>query len=152
MYKDIKDKWIAALRSGKYKQGRIRLRQRNVVSGLETHCCLGVLCDITAPELWQAPYKSDDVLIYPVGGMMGTLPNAVEDALAFNDRIDLPIGLQVGTIVTNRFNHIRAYADLNDADGLTFEQIADLVEKYVAGIERPTLTVPIKVIPDETAI
>ena len=36
----LKDKWIAALRSGKYKQGKGAL-QRN-----ESFCCLGVLCEV----------------------------------------------------------------------------------------------------------
>ena len=36
----VRKKWIAALRSGKYEQGRDQLR-----SGKE-YCCLGVLCDL----------------------------------------------------------------------------------------------------------
>lgn len=36
--------WIAALRSGKYKQGR-----KTLVSG-DRYCCLGVLCDIAKKE------------------------------------------------------------------------------------------------------
>lgn len=44
MKKSIKKKWVAALRSGKYKQGK-----RALVAGrgkASTYCCLGVLCDI----------------------------------------------------------------------------------------------------------
>jgi hypothetical protein len=40
-------KWIAALRSGKYKQGRNKLRDKE-----DCYCCLGVLCDIVAPTKW----------------------------------------------------------------------------------------------------
>lgn len=39
MDKEIKDKWIRSLRSGKYKQGRICLYRPK----LKTYCCLGVL-------------------------------------------------------------------------------------------------------------
>lgn len=39
-------KWIAALRSGKYKQGRGRLRDG------DAYCCLGVLCDISGMGEW----------------------------------------------------------------------------------------------------
>lgn len=39
--KELKDRWIAALRSGKYKQGQRRLRWFD-----DTFCCLGVLCDV----------------------------------------------------------------------------------------------------------
>jgi hypothetical protein len=42
MKKAIKKKWIAALRSGKYKQGRHRLAHAG------RYCCLGVLCEILA--------------------------------------------------------------------------------------------------------
>ena len=41
MDKAIAEKWVAALRSGKYKKGRGRL-----VDSKERYCCLGVLCDI----------------------------------------------------------------------------------------------------------
>jgi hypothetical protein len=40
MNKKWKEKWIAALRSGKYKQGHGALKKNN------NYCCLGVLCDI----------------------------------------------------------------------------------------------------------
>jgi hypothetical protein len=47
MDKEIKKKWMAALRSDKYQQIRKRLRK-----GKTGMCCLGVLCDIVEPKLW----------------------------------------------------------------------------------------------------
>ena len=44
MNPEVKQKWIDALRSGKYEQGSEKLRS---VSG---YCCLGVLCDLYAQE------------------------------------------------------------------------------------------------------
>ena len=44
MNTEVKQKWINALRSGKYEQGSEKLRS---VTG---YCCLGVLCDIYAQE------------------------------------------------------------------------------------------------------
>lgn len=44
MNPEVKQKWIDALRSGKYEQGSEKLRS---VTG---YCCLGVLCDIYAQE------------------------------------------------------------------------------------------------------
>jgi hypothetical protein len=38
--KKIADKWVAALRSGKYEQGKGYLKREN------KYCCLGVLCDL----------------------------------------------------------------------------------------------------------
>lgn len=42
MKKEIADKWVEALRSGKYKQGTRRLYDPPTNS----YCCLGVLCEI----------------------------------------------------------------------------------------------------------
>ena len=42
MNHEIKAKWVAALRSGEYKQGQRYLRVD------DTFCCLGVLCDLHA--------------------------------------------------------------------------------------------------------
>ena len=44
MNKDIKKKWIEALRSGEYKQAQHQLRDG------DCFCCLGVLCDIHSRE------------------------------------------------------------------------------------------------------
>ena len=40
MREEIKDKWVAALESGDYKQTRGVLRRG------DSYCCLGVLCDL----------------------------------------------------------------------------------------------------------
>ena len=40
MNPEVKKKWVEALRSGKYKQGKGRLKLG------EQYCCLGVLCDL----------------------------------------------------------------------------------------------------------
>jgi hypothetical protein len=40
--------WAAALRSGKYKQGKSYLR-----TGENEFCCLGVLCDISEQGNWS---------------------------------------------------------------------------------------------------
>lgn len=41
MKKSVMKKWVAALRSGKYEQGRGGMLKAN------KYCCLGVLCDLT---------------------------------------------------------------------------------------------------------
>lgn len=45
---DIKKKWIAALLSGKYKQGRDVLRNSK-----NEFCCFGVLCDVVDNTKWE---------------------------------------------------------------------------------------------------
>ena len=44
MNSQVKEKWIAALRSGEYQQGINSLRSN------QGFCCLGVLCDLYAKE------------------------------------------------------------------------------------------------------
>jgi uncharacterized protein YeaC (DUF1315 family) len=44
MNPEIKQKWVDALRSGKYDQGSEKLRS------YQGYCCLGVLCDLYAQE------------------------------------------------------------------------------------------------------
>jgi hypothetical protein len=42
---EYKAKWVAALRSGEYRQGQGKLRTG------DAFCCLGVLCDVVGREL-----------------------------------------------------------------------------------------------------
>jgi hypothetical protein len=51
MNKELKDRWVAALRGGDYEQGDGSLCADN--SGKLSYCCLGVLCDIVNPHNWK---------------------------------------------------------------------------------------------------
>lgn len=44
MKKEILDKWVAALESGKYRQTTRQLV--NCINGERSYCCLGVLCEV----------------------------------------------------------------------------------------------------------
>lgn len=60
MKKVIKQKWLKALRSGKYKQGNGKLRSK------DNYCCLGVLCIVTGNT------KNRDMSQqYPIQDLMG---------------------------------------------------------------------------------
>lgn len=50
MNKELKAKWVEALRSGKYGQGTGSLHPSDNV-----FCCLGVLCDVIDPSRWDGP-------------------------------------------------------------------------------------------------
>lgn len=61
MNREVKKKWIAALLSRKYKQGRHALRVG------DRYCCLGVLCElaveaevISPPVKWNSRYAYDN--------------------------------------------------------------------------------------------
>ena len=51
---ELVTKWIAALRSGQYKQARGSLRRTVGDFGEDTgYCCLGVLCDLSGIGEWD---------------------------------------------------------------------------------------------------
>lgn len=66
-------KWVRALRSGKYKQGRGALRPV-----ADQFCCLGVLCDVVAPNGWQPSATRASINHHGVGGV----PSGVVQAAA----------------------------------------------------------------------
>lgn len=99
MNPEIKAKWVAALRSGKYKQGRGRLKNTN-----NEYCCLGVLCALKTnnPLELDRSFPNEDVVLW--SGI--DKPNPM---LMYNDEIT-PV------------------ATLNDDKLLSFSKIADLIE------------------------
>jgi len=102
--KKVIKKWIEALRSGEYKQGKFGLYDKDS----DSYCCLGVLCDLRAKALKrtfkQVVQKQYAILPKPVAEWagLGTNPVLKDD------------------IVTA--------ARLNDM-GVSFKKIANLIEK-----------------------
>lgn len=47
MQAEMKIRWLEALRSGKYVQGKEYLRDKN-----DQYCCWGVFCDLLDPNGW----------------------------------------------------------------------------------------------------
>lgn len=107
MNAEIKQKWVEALRSGKYQQGRNRLK-----SG-ESYCCLGVLCDVLTKDgaISRRSWKDSKNLTH-------------EAALA----ADLPI--PEGAHVTFKGGN-RSLVYLNDVVALSFPEIADIIEQQL---------------------
>lgn len=56
--KELRRRWVEALRSGKYQQGRDYLCTVNP-DGTKTYCCLGVLLDIIHPDWWRRDLTRD---------------------------------------------------------------------------------------------
>ena len=131
MKPEIKDKWLAALRSGEYLQGAHRLK-RTDADGQTAYCCLGVLCDLAVKEgVIPEPVNIDLINDNPVWsyGITGegddrdsswtTLPDSVQEwaGLHENDPVVGPSRLCISTY--------------NDRHGLDFEDIADLIDRYL---------------------
>lgn len=119
MNAEIKQKWLDALRSGKYSQAQERLHTE------EGFCCLGVLCEVYIKE-----HGLDRSLMWEPGTGIDE-----DELFIFGSSTYLP------TEVTNwakvpRTGQIRTpekmidLADLNDG-GTTFQEIADLIEEYL---------------------
>lgn len=107
MRKVLADKWIKALRSGKYKQGKNFLRrkvgywnaeaERMEYRGDVEHCCLGVLYEVANGKV--APTK-------------GFLPWTMEKKLGLSTAAQ------------------RELADMNDSGLYSFKSIATWIGKH----------------------
>jgi hypothetical protein len=99
--KDIAEKWVAALRSGEYKQCRHQLRTQ-----VDEYCCLGVLCEVLKIPVGTPSPGIPRTYVYD--GEPCTLSKSIRDRVGLVD---------CGTLMS-----------MND-DGETFATIADYIEK-----------------------
>lgn len=106
---DFAKRWVAALRSGEFKQTRNRLHYG------DGYCCLGVACELYRRETGKGKWDSNNFFL----GKNVTLPLVVRESLQL--RRD-----------NGRFGS-GGLATMND-DGRTFAEIADLIESEPAGL------------------
>lgn len=136
MDQQIKAEWVAALRSGEYKQGIHLLKQD------DKFCCLGVLCDLHRkahqeggeddivnrwfptrnPEMDNAPCFS-----YRYGNTT-SLPGAVVDWCGLHS-CDPPVQ-RIASFEDQDVTLDGTLSLFND-QGLTFNQIADIIEQQL---------------------
>jgi hypothetical protein len=117
--KDIKERWLIALRSGEYHQGKEWLKNDG------NFCCLGVLCDLHAKETgtyWEA--LSDNVGSYMESSE--TLPAKVQEWAGLPHTCGASLDFQADEGLTLT----RDITELNDS-GHTFKEIADLIEEQL---------------------
>lgn len=109
MNPELKEKWVAALRSGIYEQGRGYLSREN------KFCCLGVLCDVAGLEYTTS---GDDIRAYESGGKLKarSLPLDFSKEQGFLTAS--------GELPNNGVN----LSEMNDT-GFTFREIADVIER-----------------------
>jgi hypothetical protein len=82
MNDEWKAKWVAALTSGKYKQTKGTLTDKN------GFCCLGVLCDIHPDVEWSERLNEKDHRFAEMGKgtcTRTTLPRPLKESLSIHD-------------------------------------------------------------------
>jgi len=110
----LKAKWVAALRSGKYKQGRGFLKAKDS-EGDWTYCCLGVLCEVAG--LKEKFVRETDIDLNRVlfeGSYSATVPEI--------------FGIGDYGILNRSVDGAQSLASLNDIRKFTFDMIADVIE------------------------
>lgn len=94
MNPEDKARWVAALRSGEYKQATGQLRTRD-----NKHCCLGVCLDVLRPSHWTRNSAQDewadldgdaDLLNYETGVDIGLAEGIQEELATMNDDLAMP--------------------------------------------------------------
>jgi hypothetical protein len=101
MNSEIKERWIAALRSGRYNQTKHRLKDNH------GHCCLGVLCEVYREHKPEFTIdKNGVVLPWEVAEWAGL------SSLTYKPDPQLS----------------RSVISMNDTLGWSFNEIADAIE------------------------
>jgi hypothetical protein len=103
----IKQKWVEALRSGKYQQGQ------GILKGGNEYCCLGVLCEVMGATF----YSGSPVLL----SNSQTLKRSSGDELLNRNALQI-VGM------TERDQDM--VAKMNDG-GKSFANIADHIEEHL---------------------
>ena len=123
---EVRDAWVAALRSGDYAQGKRRLYRR-IDETTGDYCCLGVLCDLAARVglgEWQDSRHDGDGQVQDfVWG------EHVEDSV-----LPVPVVLWSGLgsaspVVEMEDGILTTLTVLNDSQGWDFNRIADAIER-----------------------
>lgn len=110
MNAEIKQRWLDALRSGKYRQGSRVLRSES-----NKYCCLGILCELVDPAGWRPT---------PVPSLSGM---AYEYITGGSHNVSMP---SIRTLESAELEPEIAekLARLND-DGMSFSDIAKYIEE-----------------------
>lgn len=110
MDQNFKRRWVEALRSGKYVQGKNYLLRNG------RHCCLGVACELLVEE--KKLVKEEDVVsetfcFRPAAGgswRHSTIPRSSLSSIGLDDATESKL------------------MDMNDSQGKSFSEIADYIE------------------------
>lgn len=109
MKRDIAEKWIAELRSGKWKQGKYSLSLN------DKFCCLGVLCELAVKENVCEKVNRERDVVYD------------------EEDVSLPLSVTKWAGIKNSVAYCagsRSLIEENDS-GKSFLEIADIIEANI---------------------
>lgn len=124
MDKELKDKWVAALRSGEYKQGR-----RKLFYGIG-YCCLGVL-QMVADGKVEMEEKANIACPLPSKSWLDS--HKVVFAQVTDEGNTITWFCHSPTLLPS--SNFPKNADALNDSGATFSEIADLIEECWAPFE-----------------
>jgi hypothetical protein len=127
MRADIKQKWVAALRSGAYEQTEGVLRNGN------GYCCLGVLCDLYSQETGVAWWSNPHTGNYAIHNHDNTLPIEVRAWAQLADEFGAYVDVETdeGGATHPPYLANPSLTALNDSWAYDFKQIADVIEQQL---------------------
>lgn len=136
MKDDLKQAWVAGLRSGKYKQTNGTLTRVDFMRQ-EADCCLGVLCKVILEQFPEIPLSIDSNSEADFAGRKRAYMWASSDAMGGTlspemlDYIDMSGAFQAWL------------TEQNDSVGANFDEIAAAVEAYNPDDEPPSHPIPV---------
>lgn len=148
MKKAIKKRWLEALRSGEYKQGRNYLKATDK-NGVDRFCCLGVLCDLYVKDHvtkhWEVDVLETDSekdgsrrIVYGLNNNHVDLPDRVMKWAGLKDSNPDIVFLESELSPEKRKSLCFSYIDLNldlatlnDSERRRFKFIAKIIEEQL---------------------
>jgi hypothetical protein len=129
-------RWLEALRSGQYMQGKEKLHTKDD-SGTESYCCLGVACAISDSVKAETSKFDNHIVCYRSGEYVHKyyLPDIVRHELGLRTKVgQFIVSSETKAVVKLRgLGAETSLAALND-NGATFEQIAKIIELRPQGL------------------
>lgn len=116
MDKKIKKKWVNALLSEEYNQGKNTLHDTNK----DTFCCLGVLCDLAVKDGLDISVQTMTTGNTKYGKATNYLPPEVQEWAG--------LGSENPTVAIDSTGGRDSLANLNDRDK-SFDEIAQLIKE-----------------------
>lgn len=129
MKKEIMEKWVAALRSGEYKQGIGLLHDRTQ----NTYCCLGVLSELAVKEGVCPKSKVDSTALSEMA--TSATSNRAAFGLSYETTYLCKEVMDWSGVVTVTGSSIPglwgiSLVKLNDELSKSFLEIADIIEEH----------------------